>query len=250
MEVCLKCHDGRQAPANCSTCHVTAAKGGRILTSFKNTSEKLRPMAGNPFGIDHGIRFDRNHGARAQMEQNTCIECHSDSECLACHDSKMKPLTIHPNDYITLHPLQARQDSVRCDACHRRQSFCAACHERVGVGLDAEASFRPKNMRVHPPPSVWVDAPVTAAHHSLAATRDIESCVACHREETCMSCHSRNQNASMQTTTGHNFNSPPPISPHPSNFRANCKYQVSKNRRACLQCHDASNPQDSIRSCL
>jgi c(7)-type cytochrome triheme protein len=252
MEVCLTCHDGRQAANACATCHVTGAKGGRILVSFANTPDKLRPMAGNPLGIDHGIRFDRNHGGRTMMEQNTCMECHADRECLACHDGLMKPLTVHPNDYITLHPIQARQDSVRCDACHRRQTFCAACHERVGVGWDADKSFQPKsNMRVHPPPSIWVNLPVTAGHHSLAATRDIESCVACHREETCESCHSNFTNVTNSSLRALSCNLPGgaqcgSIDPHPPGWATptgTCggasKNAASKNSRVCVNCHTA-----------
>ncbi len=245
MEVCLTCHDGRQAPNACSTCHPTAARGGRLLVSFGNTPAKLRPGAGNPFGIDHGIRFDKNHGSRAMMEQNTCSECHADSECLSCHDSLLKPLTVHPNDYITLHPLEARQNSLRCDACHRRQSFCASCHERVGVGFDADPSLRPRNMRVHPPPEIWVNLPVTAGHHSIAATRDIESCASCHREETCMSCHSNLKTDALRPHSQFGALSVPSgqlpmFDPHPAGFQAICKYVASKNTRVCLECHAKS----------
>ena len=40
---------------------------------------------------------------------------------------------------INVAALQARIDSPRCESCHRYQSFCASCHERVGVGMSAAA---------------------------------------------------------------------------------------------------------------
>ncbi len=223
METCLTCHDGKTAASACATCHVTD-KTGRIAQQF--TSGTLRPIQGDPFGLDHGPRFEFSHGTRAKLDRALCLECHTEGSCMQCHDGLQKPLSIHPNDYISLHPVQARQDSLRCEGCHRFQSFCAACHERAGIGPDADPSLRARNVRVHPDYNTWVNAPYTANHHSVAASRDIKSCIACHREESCTSCHAT---TALGGTRAAN--------PHPANFTARCKALAGSNDRACLKCH-------------
>ena len=116
-------------------------------------------MQGNPLGLDHGPRYEFTHGNRASVDRQTCMSCHAESYCQTCHDALQKPLSVHPNDFITLHPVQARQDSTRCSSCHRMQSFCASCHERTGVGMDADRSLRPRNVKVHPDYTAWVETP-------------------------------------------------------------------------------------------
>ncbi len=219
MATCLKCHDGRQASKECGTCHVTEPSG-RLQLTFP--SGVLRPMQGDPFGLDHGPRYEFTHGTRASVDRQTCMSCHAESYCQTCHDALQKPLSVHPNDFITLHPIQARQDSTRCSSCHRAQSFCVACHERSGVAQTADRSLRPRNLKVHPDFNVWVETP-GPQHHGVAASRDMQSCVSCHREESCMTCHS--------AMGGRQVN------PHPAGFRTACKQVAASNDRACLKCH-------------
>ncbi|NVJ25232.1 MULTISPECIES: cytochrome c3 family protein [Myxococcus] len=224
MATCFKCHDGNVASNTCATCHPTEPTG-RLKLVFD--SGLLRPMQGNPLGLDHGPRYEFNHGARAQSDRMTCMQCHSESYCQTCHDGMQKPLSIHPNDYITLHPVQARAGSPRCESCHRAQSFCAACHERVGVGMDADKSLRPRNQKVHPDYAAWVELP-GPQHHGIAASRDLTSCISCHREESCTSCHS-------ELSTRRQIN------PHPAGFAQSCKKLASANDRACLKCHSSES---------
>jgi hypothetical protein len=223
METCLGCHDGQQASAKCATCHITE-KSGRVQLNL--SSAILKPQQGDPFGLDHGPRYEFNHGKRAKMDRKACLDCHQEGQCMTCHDSLQKPLSAHPNDYITLHPVQVRQDSLQCDACHRYQSFCAACHERSGVGLNSDPAFRPRNAKVHPNYTEWVDAP-GPNHHGIAASRDIKQCISCHREETCTACHA---------TQGANPNSRG-TNPHPANFASLCRGLADRNDRGCLKCH-------------
>lgn len=227
MELCLPCHDGQQAKGTCATCHLTEPSG-RVQLSFATAS--LRPSQGDPFSLDHGPRFELTHGKRARLDRKICLECHQEGQCMTCHDSLQKPLSAHPNDYITLHPVQARMDSLQCDACHRYQSFCAACHERTGVGLDADPMFRPRNLKVHPDYQAWVDAP-GPQHHGIAASRDIKQCIACHREESCTACHA---------TVGANPQSRGK-NPHPAGFAAMCRGLAERNDRGCLKCHTADD---------
>jgi hypothetical protein len=227
MATCLECHDGKLAPNDCKTCHLTEASG-RLQLTF--SSGILRPMQGDPLGLDHGPRFEFTHGSRAAVSRQTCNQCHADSYCQRCHDSLQKPLSVHPNDFITLHPLQARTDAARCESCHRLQSFCAACHERVGVGMDADQSLRPRNAKVHPDYATWVQNP-GPQHHGIVASKDIRQCSACHREETCMSCHSELSQRQQ-------------VNPHPFGFKSSCKRLAAANDRACLKCHSEASLVD------
>ena len=223
MATCLKCHDGTAASKECGTCHL-AQPSGRLQLTFP--SGVLRPMQGDPLGLDHGPRYEFTHGSRASVDRGTCMSCHAESYCQTCHDSLQKPLSVHPNDFITLHPIQARQDSTRCSSCHRTQSFCAACHERSGVGQSADRSLRARNVKVHPDYNAWVEVP-GPQHHGVAASRDMQSCVSCHREESCMTCHSAKGGRQ--------------VNPHPSGFAASCKRVAGANDRACLKCHTESD---------
>jgi len=223
MATCLECHDGSSASAACTTCHLEGPSG-RLQLNF--ASGILRPMQGNPFGLDHGPRYEFSHGSRAKTDRLMCSQCHGESDCQKCHDSLQKPLAVHPNDFITLHPVQARAESTRCASCHRLQSFCAGCHERTGVGLDADPSLRARNVKVHPDYELWVNT-LGPQHHGIAASRDINQCISCHREETCLACHS-------------DFGSRRQINPHPDGFASMCKSLAAKNDRPCLKCHSQS----------
>jgi len=226
MSTCLECHDGSTASSGCTTCHLEGPSG-RLQLNF--ASGILRPMQANPFGLDHGPRYEFSHGSRAKTDRLLCSQCHSDSDCQKCHDSLQKPLAVHPNDYITLHPVQARADSPRCTSCHRLQSFCAACHERTGVGLDADPSLRARNVKVHPNYDVWVNI-LGPQHHGIAASRDINQCISCHREESCLPCHS----------DADRFGTRRQVNPHPDGFASMCKSLAAKNDRPCLKCHTST----------
>jgi hypothetical protein len=227
METCLGCHDGKKATAECSACHLTAPSG-KLQLSF--VSGLLRPIQGNPLGLDHGPRYEFTHGNRASLDSETCFQCHQHNECQQCHDSLQKPLAVHPNDYITLHPVQARMDSARCESCHRYQSFCAACHERTGVSMDSDSSLLSRNVKIHPDYTQWVEV-LGPQHHAIVASRDIKQCMACHRENSCMACHATSQ--VMPQSRGTN--------PHPQGFALSCRSLASKNDRACLKCHNESD---------
>ena len=230
MATCLTCHDGREASASCATCHPgpRRARGGQIETQLP--AGVLRPGPGDPFGLDHGPRFERAHGSLALRERERCAACHAQSFCLRCHDWGTRPQEIHPGDYISLHPVAARQGDGRCDACHRRQSFCAACHERTGVGSEAAAAFRDPSARVHPPG--WMT--LGPGHHGVQAARAIGTCASCHREEQCAACHA-------PSTLG--------ARTHPPGFAGRCREMIRRSDRACAKCHVLSDPGDAAGRC-
>lgn len=231
MATCLGCHDGRKAPDGCATCHPAskAAKGAPLETRFP--SGELRPGPGNPFGLDHGPRFELGHALIAARQLGQCMACHTESACQRCHDGATRPQPIHPGDFISTHMVPARQGSQRCDACHRRQSFCIACHERTGVGRNADAPFYdPALAKVHPPG--WMS--VGPGFHGVQAARDIASCASCHREEQCQACHAT-------TTLGARV--------HPPGFAARCREMMRGNDRACWKCHVPTNAADPAARC-
>ncbi|HZY04559.1 MAG TPA: cytochrome c3 family protein [Anaeromyxobacteraceae bacterium] len=233
MATCLGCHDGRQAGAGCAVCHPPAlpGRGARLETSFP--SGTLRPGPGDPLGLDHGPRYDLTHSLAALSRRGQCLECHAESSCQTCHDATRKPQAIHPGDFTSTHPAAARQNRPDCSACHRLQSFCAGCHERVGVGPDAGAPFY-SGAQVHPPG--WLTP--GPQHHGVQAARNIGQCASCHREDTCLRCHA---------TTSAVY--PGGIAPHPPGFAARCGEMLARNDRACRKCHDLANTADSAARC-
>ncbi|HYV46584.1 MAG TPA: cytochrome c3 family protein [Myxococcaceae bacterium] len=231
MATCLSCHDGATAPSTCTTCHLKEPSGRLQLTFAQGP---LRPMAGNPFGVDHGPRFEFTHAAPGSTARSTCLACHADRDCQKCHDGMQKPLSVHPNDWISLHALQVRGQVLQCESCHRLQSFCIACHERSGVSNEG-LLLPAQNLKVHGDLTRWTGlvsqnrVQMTGNHHAFQAARDIRPCMSCHREETCLKCHSQVDHPSLQGR---------PANPHPPNFAAACRRFASINDRGCVLCHD------------
>jgi hypothetical protein len=222
MASCLGCHDGKQATARCSACHLTEPDG-RLKTKLVSAATMaagatgpLAPSGSLRGGIDaHTATFKREH-KQAGREEKYCLTCHKRNECIDCHGGVVRPPEIHPSDYASLHAIDARRNTPDCSACHRTQSF------GTGTGLKT----------FHPPG--WArdatGAPIEtprSTSHSLAARRNIRTCVSCHREESCLSCHS------ADPTRG------PTFSPHGPGFggTARCRFLAARNQRACLKCH-------------
>jgi hypothetical protein len=264
MGLCLGCHKGgadgaaKQPTARCGACHLTLpdgrlkvnlAAGGPLAVAALG---KLVP-SGALRGFDaHTPAFRTNHKA-AGRDEAYCLSCHRRSECLDCHGGAVRPLDIHPSDYVTLHGGDARRNSPDCSSCHRNQTFCVGCHQRTGVASDPEGGLpgrQPRNpfgtgtgvKSFHPPG--WARDSTGAVigtrgpnSHSLQAKRNIRTCVSCHREQTCLDCHS------TDPTRGAN------VSPHGIGFAQTlkCRALASHNRRACLKCHAVSAPEIDCR---
>jgi hypothetical protein len=248
MATCLGCHDGKQVTARCTACHI-AEPDGRLKTKLVSVATTAAgatgPLvpSGSLRGIDaHGPTFKRDH-SQAGREESYCLSCHRRSECIDCHGGVVRPPDIHPSDYVSLHAIDARRNTPDCSACHRTQSFCVGCHQRSGVAPDPEGGVPGRRANnpfgtgtglksFHPPG--WardaggaVISTPRATSHSLAAKRNIRTCVSCHREESCLDCHS------ADPTRG------PTFSPHGPNFAgtARCRFLAARNQRACLKCH-------------
>ncbi len=228
MPTCLRCHDGRKAPASCRTCHLRDA-AGRVRTRLP--SGLLKP-SGRVYDDAHGPDLLRAHGAKARRARNHCANCHADEACEACHAGIAKPRAIHPNDWMLLHPAAARRNEPNCDACHRGQSFCLTCHRRTGVARVGNPGF-PEGMRHHP--ADWADRSGLAAtnRHGAQAQRNVRACVACHAERDCTACHRADGAGLMRA----------PARTHPDGFTQQCRALRARNERACAKCHAAGDPR-------
>jgi hypothetical protein len=128
-----------------------------------------------------------------------------------------------------MHPIEARLATQKCTSCHREQSFCLGCHQRVGVSMSGPPGSRDSG-RFHPPKRIWSDAPRTSGHHSFEAERNLNACVSCHIERDCVVCHGG-------LGIGAGFN------PHRAGFQSGCASQMRRNPRPCFVCHDAGSAQ-------
>jgi hypothetical protein len=219
MRRCLDCHDGKQAPDACSTCHLTDV--GRVRTDL--TSGRLAP-SGAIWGDDHGIDFERRHGAIASRDAGYCASCHRQSECSDCHTGVVRPEDFHPGDYVATHAIDGRRNVPDCSTCHRTESFCVACHERSGVGTrDTDFDQSDPQLRFHP--DDWV-SDTGANRHAREARANLKACSSCHREDDCLACHTAESGT-------------PQISPHGAGWRGSrrCESLAAKNPRMCLRCH-------------
>lgn len=228
MQVCLTCHRTRGASVRCGACHLTQ-KDGRLKTGFP--SGTLRP-SGALKGEAHTERWSRDHAHLARTQRRHCDTCHTERDCLSCHDGSLRPLAIHTGDYIQRHAGEARRDQPRCQSCHRSQTFCLGCHQRLGLGRETDKSgFKPHTELSYHPAGFIAYTP-GPGHHSFEARRNLRTCTACHRESTCIRCHGSRSVGKAG------------VSPHPPGFRASrkCRTLAAANPRVCLKCHPESDP--------
>ncbi len=263
--VCLGCHDGKAAARRCAACH-EALPTGRLRTTF--AEGRLQPQLG---ALAHGPTFRRDHARPARLEPRTCDACHVQRFCADCHQGVIKPFDFHGGDYISLHVLDARKNDPDCSACHRRQTFCIACHQRLGVASDptggdpaggVRSGFGPatgRPGRFHP--AGWArdtaGVPTTrtdASHHALQAQRNLRSCASCHREETCLRCHASARGlgpgGTLPADTAPALREPGvSANPHGPGFAssARCRALSSRNQRVCAKCHDPRDPAVGCR---
>ncbi len=225
MQTCLGCHDGKQAPESCRTCHLSQV-GGLLKTEFPGLGQ-LAP-SGQLRGAAHDMGFVQSHKYAAQNDQGFCASCHQKEYCVDCHSGIQKPMEFHAGDYVNMHAIEARRNSPDCSSCHRLQTFCQGCHSRLGVANDGKGSdeFGPGAL-YHPPG--WSEPGLVERgpnHHSFEAQRNIKQCASCHRESFCTRCHS-NQANSLR------------VNPHPRDWVGSrrCEALVKRTPRMCLRCH-------------
>jgi nitrate/TMAO reductase-like tetraheme cytochrome c subunit len=160
MDTCVVCHDGKQASAECSTCHV-------------------RDVAYTP-AVQRGFSKLKIAGA-----PDSCYQCHDEKPCLRCHGVRMP----HPAGW------SPNQDSPRA-AGHARDGFanrrvCWRCHFGSGSALapadDACAPCHATLTGGFHGGEAWV------REHGLEATGQrsgpYAACFSCHDQGLCDMCH-------------------------------------------------------------
>lgn len=213
--LCLTCHDAWKQGGMCIKCH-PQNPAGEMKTDFKGI--KLVPSRGK---LNHQENWTKRHVQQAQFAPATCKTCHQQRFCDRCHDGVMKPLAIHPEDYATMHPIDARKDQNHCRSCHRYQSFCLDCHQKMGMAPDSQKKY--DRVRIHP--EGFGSCVRTPTHHSDQAKRSLDACVSCHQEDDCLRCH-RSGSECGGSVNIHGHMSPQQLS-----------RMQKKNPRACEKCH-------------
>lgn len=233
---CLKCHDGLQASNNCATCHPADGSGRLVTRSVADrVAPALVPRAASSWGAAHDLKFVEDHKGIAQANPRLCAQCHNETFCTDCHGGAIRPMRIHAADYMTSHALDARARTQDCQACHRVQTDCLACHQRLGMGQDADSKFGVGSpLRFHP--AGWDGPPDSPQSHAFAAQRNMAACASCHTEDSCLACHATTGAA----TPGLN------VSPHGPGFTGSmrCSALAARNHRVCLKCHEPGDPRN------
>lgn len=232
MQQCLTCHDQPDAAARgeaksaCDTCHLPAVAGvagGRLRTSFPEG--ELKPPAWLR-GAAHTPDFTETHKRKAGEDSSFCATCHTEDSCASCHDGRVRPRGLHPNDYLSMHAIEARLAMHRCTSCHQETSFCLPCHQRLGIAQTSGAGARMAG-RFHPSRAVYTDPPRGPGHHAAEAQRNLAACVSCHVERDCIACHgARGIGAGIRT--------------HRPGF--DCARAMGRNARPCFACHVPDDP--------
>ena len=98
----------------------------------------------------------------AADDSQFCANCHKEDFCTDCHDGRVRPRSIHPSDYLNMHPIEARMETQKCQSCHREQSFCLDCHLRVGRRRESSPP-NAQGQRALPPAEEHLERPAAQA---------------------------------------------------------------------------------------
>jgi hypothetical protein len=153
MFTCKECHNGDDAPIECSACHEHISK------------EKAPESHLGDWAMMHGpaSRTDRSCGFCHENKDTFCVECHQ---------------TQKPRDHIfnwktTQHGQDATHDRRLCAVCHPA-SYCADCHRSQKPVSHARAN--------------WMSY-TRENGHAEEAYRNFRSCNVCHSTGDCNECH-------------------------------------------------------------
>ena len=230
MRGCFHCHEMSdsasrgQAKSACDACHLPGKSGTLIETMY--ASGTLYPPRWL-HNAEHTPDFVLRHKWVAADDSQFCANCHTEDYCTDCHDGRVRPRNVHPNDYLNMHAIEARMATQNCQSCHRDQSFCLDCHLRVGVAESSPPDAKDSG-RFHPPKSIWSDPPMKPGHHGFEAERNLNACVSCHTERDCVVCHGA-------LGVGGGFD------PHRNGFLGSCSRQFRRNPRPCFVCHEPTD---------
>ena len=237
MRGCFNCHQQTDAASRgeansaCDTCHIRGGDRGTVIKTMFSSGTLMPPRWLH--NAAHTPDFIERHKWVAADDSQFCANCHKNDFCTDCHDGRVRPRTIHPNDYLNMHAIESRMATQKCSSCHQEQTFCQDCHLRVGVAQSSPIGARDSG-RFHPPKSIWSDPPRKPGHHAFEAERNLNACVSCHNERDCITCH-----GALGVGAG--------FDPHKSGFLGSCAAQFRRNPRPCLTCHEQNDT--ALNSC-
>lgn len=113
MPACMGCHEGRDQPNECATCHTEVDR------------DWVPPSHAHQWDLLHG---DASKRCLAKTSGD-CALCHTERSCVDCHLSQ--PPASHTDVFRRrTHGFHASLDRESCSACHRPDS-CNACHQET-----------------------------------------------------------------------------------------------------------------------
>ena len=159
MASCQSCHGNIEQPDYCYVCH------GR--------KEQLVPN-------DHRLDWRRTHGVLSHTQGQQCKMCHTEQQCLQCHQQDNLDHKVHPLNFINSHGLAAKIKRDNCTTCHEDNQSCQSCHR--------EQLVLPRNHNT----AGWSNRS-TGGRHARIAKMDLDNCLTCHNERfgepICADCH-------------------------------------------------------------
>jgi c(7)-type cytochrome triheme protein len=132
--------DARANTQDCSSCHQlqTECRGCHVRTGVTSEGEE------SEFGVGSTLRFHpgdwsgppgtpQGHALPAQRNINTCVSCHTEDTCLACHattGAATPGLSVSPHG-------AGFSGSARCTALEsRNRRVCLKCHAPGDIALE------------------------------------------------------------------------------------------------------------------
>lgn len=175
---------------------------------------------------NHDADFVRGHRVLASKSGSNCKQCHEQKWCLDCHQGggsgddlsqsnfgrDYKPKS-HRSDFMSIHPIKAKDNPQNCYRCHDAVAFCNACHNRFPSG-----TLRIKSHMMAGTSGQTYN--FVSGEHAREARRNLQSCQTCHPEgDVCIQCHSTGK-----------------VRPHPRSWRSGA-IKDRTNAKMCLKCH-------------
>lgn len=182
MQTCRNCHDSRDIPNGCESCHVTKAV-------------RMAPASDKEWVDGH------KHEA-SRKGQNHCSQCHVDDFCTNCHSRFIR----HPSGWMKDHAIEHLKATDSCDSCHE-QSFCSSCHTKSrpashdrdwqrmhGIGTIEQCNNCHQASLCQKCHSSMNQAPSShtqtwSSSHGDLVKAGKGSCDICHKQTWCTDCH-------------------------------------------------------------
>nr|WP_255216635.1 cytochrome c3 family protein [Pseudenhygromyxa sp. WMMC2535] len=132
--------DARAATQDCSSCHraQTECRGCHLRAGVTDSSEEGQfgvgsPLSFHPSGWSGPPGTPQGHALPAQRNISTCVSCHGEDTCLACHattDAASPGLDVSPHG-------GGFANSKRCTSLEaRNRRVCLKCHAPGDMALD------------------------------------------------------------------------------------------------------------------